>query len=169
MVLEDGWRYAGQPGEAEFSVTRFERHAVRIDDKPKRTFERGRKMLATMALSGSGDSRHVAELHHRMSAAVSMLVLGMLAVPLARASPREGRYAKLFVAIVVYFIYSNSLSIFEKLLERGTVPGFIGVWPVHAAAALVAVALVLGQTSFGWQLRAKLRSAPRFRDKGVAR
>ena len=168
MVLENGWRYAGLPGEAEFSVTRFERHAVRIDDTPKETFARGRKMLATMALIGSGDSRHVAELHHRMSAAVSMLVLGMLAVPLARASPREGRYAKLFVAIVVYFVYSNSLSIFEKFLERGTVPSFIGVWPVHAAVALTAVALVLGQTSFGWRLRAKLRPASRFRDEGAA-
>ena len=167
MVLENGYRYAGQPGEAEFSVTRFERHAVRIDEKPKEPFARGRRMLATMALIGSGDSRHVAELQHRISAVVSIVVLGLLAVPLARTSPREGRYAKLFVAIVVYFIYSNALSIFEKQLERGAVPSFIGVWPVHAAVALVAVGLLLARASWGWRLHAKLRSIRRLRSQGT--
>ena len=112
-----------------------------------------------MVLIGSGDSRHVAELQRRLSTAVSILLLGMLAVPLARTSPREGRYGKLFVAVVVYFIYSNAISIFENLVDRGAVPGFVGAWPVHAALALVIVALLFGQTSGGWHLGSKLRSA----------
>ena len=71
----------------------------------------------------------------------------MLAVPLARTSPREGRYGRLFVAVVAYFIYSNTLSIFENLVERGKVPVAVGVWPVHAMVAVATVALLLAQNA----------------------
>ena len=151
MVLEDGHRYVGAPGDAAFSVTRFERHAVRLDEGPKGAFVRKRKMLATTDLIGSADPVHVAELQRRISAVVSVVVLGMLAVPLARTSPREGRYAKLFVAVVVYFIYANTTSIFEKLLEREELPGFVGVWPVHAVMAAAVFVLILGQTAGRWR------------------
>ena len=168
MVLEDGWRYVGLPGEAAFSVTRFERHAVRIEAQPREAFASGRKMLATAALIASGDPGHRAELQRRISAAVSIVVLGMLAVPLARTTPREGRYAKLFLAVVVYFIYSNAISIAENLAERGAAPGFVGAWPVHAAMALVVLALLLGQTTGGRRLGARLRAARRLRGDGVS-
>ena len=168
MVLENGWRYAGLPGEAAFSVTRFEQHAVRIEIQPKGIFTGGRKTLSTMALIDSGAPRHLSELHRRISTAVSIVVLGMLAVPLARTSPREGRYGKLFLAIVVYFIYSNAISILEHLVDRGTVPGFVGVWPVHVAMVLVVLALLVNQTTGGRRLGAKLRSARRRRGEGGA-
>ena len=161
MVLGNGYRYAGLPGDAAFSVTRFERYAVRIGAEPKEGFVRRGKMLATMDLIGSGDPRHVAELQRRISTAVSTLLLGMLAVPLARTSPREGRHAKLFTAVFVYFIYSNMVSIFERLLERGMLPGFVGVWPVHAAMALAVLALLDNQTVGGWRPGTKQRSVRR--------
>ena len=47
----------------------------------------------------------------------------------------------------MYFIYSNVLAIFENLLERGTVPGLVGVWPVHVSTALVVLALLFHQAS----------------------
>ena len=152
MVLENGYRYAGLPGDATFSVTRFERHAVRIEARPREAFAGRRQMLATLALIDSGDPGHLAELQRRISTAVSIMVLGMLAVPLARTSPREGRYGKLFLAVVVYFIYTNAISIFENLVDRGIVPGFVGAWPVHAAMALVVLALLVDQTTGGRRL-----------------
>ena len=168
MVLENGYRYAGLPGDATFSVTRFERHAVRIGAQPREALAGGRKMLATMALIGSGNPGHLAELQRRISTAVSIVVLGMLAVPLARTSPREGRYGKLFLAVVVYFIYSNGISILENLVDRGKVPGFVGVWPAHAAMALVVLALLVNQTTGGRRLGAMLRSARRLRRGGAS-
>ena len=166
MVLERGWRYAGLPGGATFSVTRFERHGVRIEAREKETFGGGRNMLSTMALLDSGEPRHFAEFQRRISTPVSILLLGMLAVPLARTSPREGRYGKLFVAVVVYFIYANAISIVENLVEREVLPGFVGPWPVHAAMALAVIALLVNQSTGGRQLRAKLRASGRLRGEG---
>ena len=168
MVLEDGWRYAGLPGDTLFSVTRFERHAVRVEAQPRDILAGGRRMLATMALIGSGEPAHLVELQRRISAAVSIVVLGMLAVPLARTSPREGRFGKLFLAIVVYFIYTNAISIAENLVERGMVPALVGAWPVHAAMALAVLALLLNQTSGGRRLGMKLRSARPLRGSGAS-
>ena len=158
MVLENGHRYAGLPGDAQFSVTRFERHAVRIEAQAGEVVAGWRSALATTALIGSGDPSHLAELQRRISAAVSIVVLGMLAVPLARTSPREGRYGRLFLAVVVYFLYSNAISIVENLVERGMVAQIVGVWPVHAAMALVVLALLLVQTTGARRLGAKVRS-----------
>ena len=149
MVLEDGFRYAGLPGDAEFSVTRFARHGVWIDTRPKARAARARSMLATIALFDSADTRHLAELQRRISSVVSIVVLGMLAVPLARSSPREGRYGRLFVAVVAYFIYSNTISIFENLLERGQIPAAVGAWPVHATVAALVLALLARQNAGG--------------------
>ena len=168
MVLENGWRYAGLPGDAVFSVTRFERHAVRIEAPPRDALARSYKVLATTALIDSGNPGHRAELQRRISIAVSIVVLGMLAVPLARTTPREGRYGKLFLAVVVYFIYTNAISIVENLVERGMVPGFVGAWPVHAAMALVVLALLLGQTTGVRRVGAKVRSVRRVRGEGAS-
>ena len=166
MVLENGYRYAGLPWDAKFSVTRFERHAVRIDAQPKGSIAGRPKTLATIDLVDSGNPRHYAELQRRISTAVSIAVLGMLALTLARTSPREGRYAKLFVAIVVYFIYSNAINVFESLAGRGVVSGFVGVWSVHATMALVAFTLLVNQTSGGRRLSARLRSEGRHGSEG---
>ena len=125
-------------------------------------------MLATMALIGSAAPGHIAELQRRISTAISIVVLGMLAVPLARTTPREGRYGKLFLAIVVYFIYTNAISIAENLVERGMMPEFVGVWPVHAAMALAVLLLLLNQTTGGRRLGAKVRSARRVRRMGTS-
>ena len=167
MVLENGYRYAGLPGDALFSVTRFERHAVRVETKAGEAFEGGRRILATAELIASGAPGHLAELQRRVSAAVSIAVLGMLAVPLARTTPREGRYGRLFLAVVVYFVYSNAISIFENLVERGMVPEIVGVWPVHAAMALVVVVLLLAQTAGARCFGARVRSIRRGHREGA--
>ena len=137
------------------------RHAVRIEAKAGEAFTGRRQIPATSDLIGSGDPDHLAELQRRVSAAVSIVVLGMLAVPLARTTPREGRYGRLFLAVVVYFVYSNAISIVENLVERGVVPPMVGVWPVHAAMALVVLVLLLAQTTGARNLGAKVRSATR--------
>ena len=163
MVLEDGWRYAGLPGDTLFSVTRFERHAVRVEAQARKTSAGARRTLATAELIGSGNHADLVELQRRLSAAVSIVVLGMLAVPLARTTPREGRYGKLFMAVVVYFVYTNGLSIAENLVDREVVPSLIGVWPVHAAMATVTVLLIVRQSMGARRVGARLRPDRRLR------
>jgi lipopolysaccharide export system permease protein len=146
MVLENGHRYTGAPGDLDFVITRFERHAVRVQETAAPGY---RKLEATptLELLREGDARHLAELQWRLSLPLSTLLLTVMAVPLARTSPRQGRYAKLVTAFVLYFLYNNALGITQKLVEREELHPWVGVWPVHGAFLAGALILLLHQSS----------------------
>jgi len=63
------------------------------------------------------------------------LVLTLVAVPLSRLRPRQGRYARVGLAIVIYFVYSNLLSAAKVWVEKGDLPPTVGVWWVRTSAA----------------------------------
>jgi lipopolysaccharide export system permease protein len=85
------------------------------------------------------------------------LVLTLLAVPLARLRPRQGRYARVWLAVVIYFAYSNLLTAGKVWLARGNMPEALGLWWTHAAVALLALAVIAGPRSLA-NLRLRLRS-----------
>ena len=87
-----------------------------------------------------------------MSLPLSLFVLALLAVPLSRTSPREGRYARLGMALFIYLIYTNLLSIARVWVERGVVSDAVGMWWVHAIVALLG--LLLLARDGGWFVRA---------------
>ena len=142
MVLEEGYRYAGRPGRADFSITRFERHAVRLDAVMRRSERASIDAVLTSDLWMALDTTHLAELQWRISLPVSVVPLALLAVPLSRTGRRQGRYARLLAGVVLYFIYSNSLGITRSLVERGELAAWIGLWPVHLALFALAAALL---------------------------
>lgn len=160
MVLENGHRYTGEPGQLDFVVTQFERHAVRLDQATA-SARRKLEALSTMELIWQDSAASAAEFQWRVSAPISVLVLILMAVPLARTSPRQGRYANLVTAFVLYFLYNNGISIAQKLVEREQLHIAIGVWPVHAVFALGAICGVFAQSSIGWRW-------PRLRARRVA-
>jgi len=145
MVLENGYRYAGSPGRADFVTTRFERHAVRLDTVIRLAERSSLDGVLTSELWRSPEPEHVAELQWRLSLPLSAALLALLAVPLSRTSPRQGRYAKLLLAVVLYFIYSNGLGIARNLVERGELSAWIGLWPVHVAILVVTLAILKRQ------------------------
>jgi lipopolysaccharide export system permease protein len=82
-----------------------------------------------------------------------------LAVPLSRASPREGRYARIGAALLIYIIYLNAISIGLVWVEQERVPSWAGVWWVHGLAGCVAL-YWLGREA-GWFVRnARIPAAP---------
>ena len=162
IVLLNGHRYRGNPGEASYVVTRFGRYAVRIDESREPESHPRVQAVPTRALMRFQDVNQIAEVARRLSLPVSVLVLGALAVPLARTAPRRGRFAKLLPATLVYFIYFNLVNIVENLVLRGELPVTIGVWVVHGTAALVAAALIYYQSSASrwfWRALRRLREA----------
>jgi lipopolysaccharide export system permease protein len=68
----------------------------------------------------------------------------LVAVPLSRLRPRQGRYSRVWLAIVVYFAYSNLVSAGKVWLARGTIPEFLGLWWTHVAIALLAFGFISG-------------------------
>ncbi len=157
LILQNGIRYEGIPGEAAFRIIRFEEHAIRIDT---RTSYRDPRLRAvpTTELLGSGDPERIAELQWRLAVPFSVIPLALLAVPLSRTSPRQGRYSRLFTAVLIYIIYANMLGVARTWLERGETPLFLGLWWVHGLMLLYVFFEIGRQSGIRWRLAARRRA-----------
>jgi lipopolysaccharide export system permease protein len=85
------------------------------------------------------------------------VVLTIVAVPLSRLRPRQGRYSRVWLAIVVYFAYSNLVSAGKVWLAHGKTPELLGLWWTHVAIALLALAFISGPRAVA-NFRLRLRS-----------
>ncbi len=147
IVLEDGYRYSGSPGRVDYTIYRFAEHGVRIDQKRTESVTRRSNATPTWDLLKFSHPAYAVELQWRISQPISVLLLGMLAVPLARTLPRQGKYAKLAAGIAIYFLYENAVSVMQNFVERGQLSTLIGIWPVHLMMALVVGALLYVQST----------------------
>ena len=147
IVLEDGYRYSGSPGSVDYTIYRFAEHGFRIDREGSEPVISKANATRTLDLLNAPHLAYSAELQWRISQPISLLLLGMLAVPLARALPRQGKYTKLAMGIALYFLYGNAVGVMQTFIERGRVSTLIGIWPVHVAMALVVVSLLYVQSS----------------------
>ena len=69
-------------------------------------------------------------------------VLTLLAVPLAKLRPRQGRFARIGVAVLAYFIYSNLVATVRVWIEKDSAGGAFGMWWVHLLPIALAVWLL---------------------------
>ena len=145
LILLDGHRYDGVPGQSDWRLTRFARHGARISEGEPPAVSIRRDGMPTRDLIGSDDLREHAELHWRVAMPVMALVLGLIAIPLSRGSPRDGRYGRLLLAVLIYAVYSNGLTVSQGWLEDGTVPPQVGLWPAHLIAVAVGLFLLWQQ------------------------
>ncbi len=143
FVLYDGERYEGVPGEGQFRIMKFSEGGIPIRLGQTTGKALKAEMKPTSELLNSVEGKDVAELHWRIATPVSALVLMALAVPLARLRPRQGRFGKMGIAILAYFIYYNSLVAARTWIENGVMPQFLGLWWVHAIALVAAAWLLI--------------------------
>jgi lipopolysaccharide export system permease protein len=161
LILENGYRYDGNPGQADYRATKYETHGVLLA-KPSVSAEIGeREAIPTRELIGSDEPRHQAELQWRLSIPLLVFVVTLLAVPLSRVNPRQGRFLKLLPAILLYMAYLALLIGARGQLDKGKIPMQLGLWWVHALFLLIGAGLFL------WQ-PAKLKLASRRAGKEMA-
>ena len=148
FVLYDGQHYKGVPGKGEWQITQFAEggYPIRLGEIGGRSGRVGMKSTSELLQSNNPEDR--AELHWRISTPVMALILMLVAVPLARLRPRQGRFGRIGIAILFYFIYSQLLSAARSWIESSTVPEWLGMWWVHAIALALGLWLLSRETSF---------------------
>ncbi len=146
IVLHDGERIEGVPGQADFRRVRFVEHGIPVVVPEPGAGRDDPERKPISALIGSAALADMAELQRRVSLPVMVLVLSLVAVPLAALRPREGRYARVAIAILIYFVYSNLVSAAEVWIERGRIPPQVGAWWVHALVVVAGLVLLHRQS-----------------------
>ncbi|MES1926749.1 LPS export ABC transporter permease LptF [Salinisphaera sp. T31B1] len=158
LVLDNGWRYEGYPGRADYRTIKFAEHGVQL--APARA-EASSDVEAQgfMQLLASDDPEAAAEWQTRVSVPLSILILTLLALPLGRVPPRSGRYGRVIAGILFYVIYVNAVHLASTAVEDGRLPPAIGVWWVHALVLVIAVALVMREQGVFTRLRGAGRAS----------
>ena len=136
MVLERGRRYEVEPGSVDFKMMEFERYGFRTEDALARPAERVPNRLSLSELLADDSAPNRGELLWRVGVPVSAVILALLAIPLSFVNPRAGRSANMLIAILIYAIYSNLLSISQAWVAQGKLSFWVGVWAVHVAMLL---------------------------------
>lgn len=98
------------------------------------------KSASTNQLRRSSDSGDRAEFQWRLSTPVSALLLALAAIPLSRSRPRQGRYAKMLLALVIYAVYFNLLDVSRSWVEQGY---SAYIWWVPGLLTMIVAALYI--------------------------
>ena len=155
LVMQQGRRYEGVPGEADFSMAEYDRYAMRIQTKEGDEPEATHKSLSTLGLVENPTRSNLGELLWRIGMPLSALVLALLAVPLSFVNPRAGRSVNLLFALLTYMVYSNLLSVSQARVAQGKMAFATGWWLVHAAMILVLFALFARRLAPYWRFRVR--------------
>lgn len=140
LHLLDGTMYRIDPANEHGSIIHFSRFVFMPDANA--TMDYQRKAAATLQLAQSDDPRDVAEFQWRISRLLATLLLAMVAIPLSRATPRQGKGEKIIAAAIIFAVYYNLSGLAQTWVEQGTVSSIPGVWWLHALM-LIVVVLVL--------------------------
>ncbi|MBZ2206889.1 LPS export ABC transporter permease LptF [Massilia sp. R798] len=155
LVLKNGRRYHGIPGQADFQSMEFDRYSMRITTKvPALGADLPVDTLSTPALLATPNRYTLAELLKRVAAPVSCLILMLLAIPLGFVNPRAGSAANLILALLIFFTYKNLEKMAEAAIRQGKMDFSAASWPLHFIAALCVVLL------FAWRVNPNHRYHP---------
>jgi lipopolysaccharide export system permease protein len=141
LVLEDGRRYDGDWGGVEYSLMEFERYGVRLEPAPGPTKAASARALTTPELLGDLSSANLGELMSRIGLPVSVIVIALLAIPLAFVNPRLGRSFNIVIGVLIYFTYTNLNGLMRSWIAQDRISFWVGVWITHAVILVIAAYL----------------------------
>ncbi|WP_229513075.1 LPS export ABC transporter permease LptF [Massilia sp. AB1] len=155
LVLSNGRRYQGVPGEADFQSMEFERYSMRVATQvPVLGADVPVSAMTTPQLLAAPNQFTLSELLGRISQPIVCLILMLLAIPLGFVNPRAGSSANLILALLIFFTYNNLVKLIEASVKKGRLEFAVAWWPLHLAAALAVLAL------FAWRLNVNHRYHP---------
>jgi len=150
VILTNGRRYVGTPGQLEYTVGQFKEYAIRIPEFGELGYKLSRSAKSWQTLLASGDPQDRAEFQYRLSVPFALLAFAVLAVPLARSPPRSGVYGRLTFAVLLYFTFFNLQRVAERWLETNVVPAWLGMWWLPMLMLAVAGLIMVLDSNWFW-------------------
>ena len=113
------------------------------------------KAASTPYLARSSSLADIAELQWRFSTPLATILLALVGIPFSRTTSREGKYARVTVAVFLYAIYYSISTLAKIWVENGTVSPFPGIWWVQVLLAGVVVLLFCHRSWQFWSPRGR--------------
>ncbi|MGB2249093.1 MAG: LPS export ABC transporter permease LptF, partial [Alcanivorax sediminis] len=153
LLLTDGFQYQGKPGQLNYREIGFDEARVRIggeksDSRPPEV--RGRSTQELVSVRNENQEA-MAELQWRISLILTVPIMALAAIPLARVNPRQGRFYRLIPAVLGYMLYVGMLLVCRSAIEDhrgGPLPWYLHMAWIHLVAAITVFLLYFGGRIF---------------------
>jgi lipopolysaccharide export system permease protein len=135
LEFSNGYFYEFSRFKDQGRIMQFGKTVMHLEPKDAARQDYKVKAAATEQLAHSDNLEEIAEFQWRLSAPLSTILLALLGAALARSSPRQGKYAKIPAAIVIFAVYYNLSAIAKKWVGQGVLGAMPGVWWVQILMA----------------------------------
>lgn len=141
LMLRNGIQYLGRPGRADYRVAEFQQALIRLGSSDTGPATVASNTRLTLELLGKQSPAAQAALQWRVSLILIVPLMILLAVPLARANPRQGAFMRLIPALLLYLLYAGALVVMRSQIENARLPL---PWYLHMGWVHLLVALGVG-------------------------
>ena len=142
LVLNNGTRYEGNPGQPNYRIMDFETYALRIEPRPYTSSLPPVKARPTTVIYKDKHPALISEWHWRLAKVIIVPVLAVFALTFSFINPRQGRLPGMIMAFLAYFLYTNALGFSVAMLSKGSIPPALGLWWVHGIFLVIAAAFL---------------------------
>jgi lipopolysaccharide export system permease protein len=168
LVLGDGIRYHRDIETKEFQSVAFNKYYIQIKDQEVEHQHRKLSAISTFELYNNMppelESAYRATIQWRIAFPLACIILIFIAVPLSVVNPRQGKFAKMLPALMLFLGYLLLLTSMRSAIEKNAIPSIVGLWPIHISALFIGMMLLMKERSSGRIIKAKL---PSFRRKSI--
>ncbi|MGL1957074.1 MAG: LPS export ABC transporter permease LptF [Colwellia sp.] len=165
LMLSDGTRYQSDADNGEFQSVAFSKYYIQIQDQKIEHQRRKLSAVTTKQLFTEASEELVPEyratIQWRIAFPLTCIILTFIAVPLSVVNPRQGKFAKMLPALMLFLGYFLLLTAMRSGVERHAIPSSVGLWPIHFAALILGISLLMKERSSGRKIKAIL---PRFKN-----
>jgi len=167
MRLENVLQYQGTPGTLEFSIGQSDVQSILLPEPSGIEEIDLEKAIKTTELLGANTPELQAELQWRISAILIIPIITLIAVPLSKVQPRQGRFSKLVPAALLYSVYFILLQVSRDQLADGVIAPIFGLWWVHGVFLIIGWLLYRDGPIFGKGKGFGFRKSARRKTAGV--
>ena len=141
LTLHDGFQVEGplEGDSLDYRLMRYASNDVRLPAGEAQYDPNDPEILPTASLFGDPRPAAIAQLHYRLAPPLLTLAFALMAIPLARSTPRDARYGRVMMGFLAYLVGMNLMRIGTGWLESGRLAPALGLWwlvlPLLAGAA----------------------------------
>ncbi|MEH6556480.1 MAG: LPS export ABC transporter permease LptF [Oceanicoccus sp.] len=145
LVLKNGYQSIGQPGSLNYQISRFDEFGQLVADPERQgTLYKKADARTTQQLLNSSRLEDKATLQWRISLAILVPVIALIAQALSRTNHRRGRYVKMLPAFLIYIIYLVTLNAARDAIGKEKISLDLGMWWVHLVFLSLGIILLFG-------------------------
>ena len=145
LLLANGSRMQVADDQQNVSLTTFQQMAMRLLDKEVKVDITHSFTIPTSELLGSPQASHKAQLYWRLSLPLMTLIISLTAIALSEVNSRQGRFARLLPALVLFLGYLALLMRFRDQIELGITSAEFHLVGLHTAFLLLGLWLLFGK------------------------